>query len=123
MKIKKVLLVGLRTSSVDFAKWPELTPEKLEAAFETVESGLKALGHTPTWCLTDDGDTAEQELREALLQFEPDIISIGAGIRADPNHLQLFETLVNLAHSMAPNAKFAFNTNPIDTVASVQRLT
>jgi hypothetical protein len=44
----------------------------------------------------------------------------GAGLRA-PEHLLLFEKLLNLVHARAPLAKICFNTNPADSAAAVQR--
>lgn len=117
----RVLLVGLKASSVDFRKWPGLSKEKLEAALAAVETQLRGDGFETALCLTDDGATASEVLEEALAAFQPDIVSIGAGIRADPDLLHLFESLVNLAHRVVPQARFAFNTDPMDTIASVHR--
>jgi len=118
---KKVLLVGLQSSSVDFSKWPALDRDRLEKAFVTVKTSLEEAGFVPRWCLVDDGATAAATLRKALEAFTPDIVSIGAGVRADPDHLRLFEDVVNLVHRLAPQAVFAFNTDPLDTIASVKR--
>lgn len=117
----RVLLIGLRSDAVDFDRWPHLTRESLESAFEEVRSGLDASGHASRWCLIDPGATARDEVQQALGAFEPDIVSIGAGVRADPEHLRLFEDLVNLVHELAPGARFAFNTDPLDTIRSVDR--
>lgn len=116
-----VLLVGLRASSVDFTKWPDLSPERLEAAFRAVDRALRDAGFAARWCLTDDGPTAEATLRDALADFQPDVIMIGAGIRVDPEHLLLFERILNVAHELAPTARFAFNNEPLDTIAAVRR--
>ena len=117
----RVLLVGLESAAVDFARWPELTVEKLEAAFAAVERALADEGMESRWCLVDSGATACDQLAAALTQFAPDVVSIGAGVRADPAHLHLFERMVNLVHKQAPQAVFAFNTDPMDTIASVRR--
>lgn len=119
--MKKLLLIGLQTSSVDFEKWPELSPEKLEAAFVKVREEFESAGYAATWCLTDSGETAREKVIEALSVVEPDIVMIGAGVRTDPDHFLLFESLINVVHEMAPGAKFAFNTNPLDSVAAVER--
>ena len=118
---KRVLLVGLDSSSADFSKWPGLTKEKLEAAFVAVETKLREDGFEAQWCLTDDGATANEVLEEALVAFRPDVVSIGAGVRVDPDLLLLFEGMVNLVHRVAPDARFAFNTNPMDTIDAVHR--
>jgi hypothetical protein len=35
--------------------------------------------------------------------------------------LPLFEKILNLVHTLAPDAKICFNTNPSDTLEAVQR--
>lgn len=121
MTTKNVLLIGLHQSAVDFSKWPALSPESLVKAFNEVKDRLEEAGFTPTWCLIRDVTRAREEVIAAIEQSPPDIISIGAGVRADPDHLLLFEELVNTCHAHAPSAKFAFNTDPISTVEAVRR--
>lgn len=118
---KKVLLVGLKASVVDFRKWPDLSVQKLEAAFNAAVSELSESGYTAQWCLTDTGETAEERLAQSLETFDPDIVLIGAGVRTDADHLPLFEKMVNLIHEKSPGAKMAFNTSPFDTVDAVKR--
>ena len=118
---KRVLLVGLQSSSADFSKWPGLTKEKLEQSLAAVEAQLRDDGFEAAWCLTDDGATAETVLEKALVDFQPDIVSIGAGVRVDPDLLLLFEAFVNIAHRVSPDARFAFGTSPMDTIAAVHR--
>ena len=117
----KVLLVGLRSSAVDYEKWPQLSPEKLEAAFEQVHAELQQHGYDARWCLTDAGETAEQQLTGDLRDYEPDIVLIGAGVRTDPDHLLLFERMINLVHRELPATRIAFNTLPYDSVEAVRR--
>ncbi|WP_394220393.1 hypothetical protein [Alteromonas gracilis] len=118
---KKVLLIGLKSDAVDFKKWPQLTKEKLEAAFLQVVSELKENGYDAKWCLTDSGETASEQVVDALSAEQPDIVLVGAGVRTDPDHFLLFEKLINVIHSKAPQAKIAFNSLPYDTLESVQR--
>ncbi|MEM1060253.1 MAG: universal stress protein [Verrucomicrobiota bacterium] len=117
----KVLLIGLRSDSVDYEKWPQLTPEKLEAAFADVLAELKAGGYRGAWCLTDRGQTAAETVRRALETEQPDLVVVGAGVRTDPDHFLLFESVINLIHEHAPRARIAFNTLPFDTVDAVKR--
>lgn len=117
----RVLLVGLKASVVDYTKWPELSPAKLEAAFERVRSDLDAEGFHAVWCLTDSGETAEAEVADALQRERPDVVLVGAGVRTDPEHHLLFEKLINRIHREAPGAAIAFNTSPFDSVEAVRR--
>ena len=67
--MKKVVLVGLKLDVVDFKKWPELSKEKLEAAFEQVFNELTENGYEAEWCLTDTGETAEAQVKETLARL------------------------------------------------------
>lgn len=118
---KKVLMIGLRSDAVDFVKWPQLTKEKLEAAFFQVVNELTENGYDAKWCLTDRGETATEQVTQSLEEESPDIVLIGAGVRTDPDHFLLFETVLNVVHEKAPNAKIAFNTLPYDSLDAVKR--
>lgn len=119
--MKKVLLIGLAADQVDFQKWPELNVAKLEAAFAEVVADLTAAGFHALWCLTDRGETAADQVREALLAETPDLVLVGAGVRTDADHFLLFERVINLIHEHAPAARIAFNTLPYDSVEAVRR--
>ena len=91
MKIKSVLLMGLKAPVVNYAKWPQLSVERLEAAFSQIQTDLAALGYDARWCRMDTGETAQQQLFCDLKDFLPDIVPVGAGVRTDPDHFLLFE--------------------------------
>lgn len=118
---QKVLLIGLHPDSVDYDKWPQLSPEKLEKAFAEVISELNEQGYQGVWCLTDQGETAAEQVEHSLKKEVPDIVLVGAGVRTDPDLLLLFETVINAIHLHAPKAKIAFNRLPYDSVAAVKR--
>ncbi len=118
---KKVLLIGLRSDGVDFEKWPELDQEKLEKAFGTVLSEFQDAGFRPTWCLIGNDDSAVTGIQAALIERQPDVVLIGAGVRADPDHLLLFEQVINTVHQHAPHCRIAFNTLPYDSLQAVRR--
>lgn len=118
---KKVLLIGLHPSVVDYSSIPGLDATKLWAGLDAGESQLQQLGYDAKWCLTDLGETAESVVLERLRQNEYDCILIGAGVRTMAPHFLLFEKLINIVHEHAPRAKLCFNTRPTDTVEAVQR--
>ena len=118
---KKVLLIGLSPDVVNYAKWPGLTPEKLEAALQADVSRLIDLGYDAHPCFVDHGETAEATVSEALADTSFDCILIGAGVRTDPDEFSLFEKLINVAHEKAPAARICFNSGPTDSVDAVQR--
>ena len=116
-----VLLIGLRADAVDYKKWPQLSREKLEAAFKQVIAELTEAGYRGIWCLIDQGETAAEQIEAALVAETPDIVLVGAGVRTDPSLHLLFEQAINLIHTHAPHAKIAFNQLPYDSVAAVKR--
>ena len=118
---RNVLLIGLSPDSVDYGKWPQLSPATLEAALSNVIAELSAEGYEAVWCLTDQGETAGAVVEEALKLCAPDVVVVGAGVRTDPDLLVLFEVVVNLVHKHAPQEKIAFNQSPYDTVDAVKR--
>lgn len=121
MSKAKVLAVGLKPSAVDFSKWPSLSPDKIEEASTELSSKLTEMGYASKICLTDTGETADEQLSAELESFSPDVVLIGAGVRADEDQLLLFERMINLIHKKCPQCKIAFNTNPDDSIEAVKR--
>ena len=117
----KVVMIGLKSSVVDFDDWPQLSVETLEAAFRDVHEQLEREGFDAEWCLTDRGETARDVVRETLKRVGPDVVVIGNGVRSDPKLLELFEAVVNEVARSAPGAALAFNTLPFDTPEAVRR--
>jgi ketopantoate hydroxymethyltransferase len=118
---KKVLLVGWHHSAVDFSKFPGLTAEKLESALLADEAALRDMGYDARWCFLYSAKTAAAEITEVLGSESFNVILIGAGVRKVDEHFLVFEALVNVVHEHAPQTRIAFNTNPADTAAAVQR--
>jgi len=123
---KSVVIIGLDPSlidfsSQDFAGFPSLTAEKVMAGITAAEEGLKALGYDAQHCHIDFGQTAEAVVTAALQKKCYDCILIGAGVRAVPSNLILFEKLINVIHEHAPHSKICFNTNPSDTLDALRR--
>jgi hypothetical protein len=82
---------------------------------------LRDLGYDAEMCLTDLGETAERVVQDSLRSKAYDCVVIGAGIRVPPISFLLFERLINVVHSNAPQAKLCFNTKPGDTAEAVLR--
>jgi hypothetical protein len=122
---KSVLIVGIDPALIDFSS-PEFAPHNLTAE-RVLSAGraeierLHGLGYQADWCMIDFGETAERVLEEKLKGKSYDCILIAAGIRMVPSNSPLFEKLVNVAHSNAPQAKLCFNTKPSDTAEAVMR--
>lgn len=121
MSAKRVLLIGLDPAVVNYDRWPGLTAEKLEAGLRRDEAALNDSGYDARICFVDHGDTAEEVVREILVESDFSCVLIGAGVRTDSQEFILFEKLINVVHVHAPQAKICFNTGPTDSVAAVQR--
>lgn len=120
---KQVLLIGLHPDVVEYAKWPGLTPDKLERGLAAERDQLAALGFDADWLLVKDADAGVAALADRLNAERFAVVLIGAGVRKDEDQFLLFERLVNVVHQHAPQARMAFNTNPFDTADAVQRWT
>jgi len=121
---KSVLVIGLDPTLIDFSQpgyAPGMNATKVFAGLKSSEAELTGLGYSVEMCLTDFGETAEAVVQGRLEQRRFDCVLIGAGVRANPSNLLLFEKLINVVHEHAPQAKICFNTLPIDTAAAVQR--
>jgi hypothetical protein len=126
MANKTVLAIGIDPAFVDFSAFPGYSLELLRNHIDAQIERLRSQGYDAESCLIDLGDTAEAVVAKALrtmaLRSKPlDCVVIGAGLRQPPERLHLFETVLNLVHALAPNARICFNTNPADTVEAVRR--
>ena len=121
MANKRVLLIGLDPTVVDFSRWPGLDAEKLEKALNADKVTMESEGFDAKLCFVDHGQTAEKTVADALVEANYDCILIGAGVRKDEEEFLLFEKLVNVVHQQAPDARICFNTGPKDSVDAVKR--
>ncbi|HSV60664.1 MAG TPA: hypothetical protein VLJ19_17340 [Variovorax sp.] len=118
---KRVLVIGLEPSLVDFSPMPDMNAQKVLAGLQADQAMLNALGYDAHLCLTDLGATAEALVTRALSGEPFDCVVIGAGLRTMPTYFLLFEKLLNVVHQHAPKASICFNTRPTDTAEAVQR--
>lgn len=116
-----VLYLGLDPRVVDFSLLPDLTEEKLTAQLDEQVAQLRAAGFDAVFVGVDRGETAAAVTASALASRPHDIVLIGAGLRASPLLLELFENLINVVHERAPRARICFNTTPRDSEAAVRR--
>jgi len=123
---KNVLVIGVQPTLIDFshedyAAYPGMNASKVLAGLKDSEDSLIDRGYDVHMCLTDFGETAEAVVRGQLEQKRYDCIVIGAGIRTIKANFLLFEKLINVVHTHAPEAKLCFNNGPNDTTEAVQR--
>ena len=121
MTKKTVLAIGIEPAFVDFSAFPGLSIELVRNYLEAQIGELRRRGFDAESCLIDLGETAEAVATQALTSKPLDCVVIGAGLREPAPRLLLFEKIINLVHSHAPQAKICFNTTPADTADAVQR--
>ena len=115
---KSVLIIGEDPEQIDFDApgAPEgMTAEKVMAGLNASADRLRAAGHGATLLLTKGADSIEAQTTKALAERQYAVIVIGAGLRTLPPMAEQFERLMNVLHSQAPDAKFAFNNQPDDS--------
>jgi hypothetical protein len=100
---------------------PQFTPELVRAYLDAEIERVRRAGFDVDACLLAPGETAEAEVEAALRAKRYACVVIGAGLREPPEHLLLFENVLNLVHRLAPDAGIAFNSTPADTAEAVQR--
>jgi hypothetical protein len=112
--------LGLDPEFADFSKLPGLTPALIRQFIGAQLQRLTDLGYEVVSCLVDTGASAAEVTLDALKNRQFDCVLIGAGLR-EPEHLLLFERLLNIVHTYAPGAKLCFNTTPADSAEAVRR--
>jgi hypothetical protein len=115
-----VLALGLDPLVVGPKAMGGLSPAVVRAFIDAQLDRIRVLGYEVESCFVDRGETAEAVLTERLRERTFDCVLIGAGLRT-PEHLLLFEKLLNRVHSLAPTAKICFNNTPADSAEAVQR--
>ena len=123
---KSVLVIGIDPKCIDFSSpeftaMPGITAEKVFMGITGSINALNDIGYDAELCWTDVGETAIDVLTTHLQKRPFDCVLIGAGIRKLDSKFILFENMINAVHEYAPKARICFNTNPMDTVESVQR--
>lgn len=123
---RSVLVIGIDPYLIDFTtpdfSTVDLTADDIQSGLEQSAAILNAEGYAAELCLISlTLNEVTAQITRALDARPQDCVVIGAGIRTMPSNLQLFETVLNVVHQHAPQAKICFNTVPTDTVAAVER--
>jgi hypothetical protein len=118
--------IGLHPDVVDygspeFARFPGLTPEKLQAAHDGNIAQLRQAGFDVDGCQVDLGRTAVEVVRRAITRKRYDAVLIGAGIRLVSGNTLLFESVLNTVHQHLPSARFIFNQDAVTSPDDIRR--
>jgi hypothetical protein len=122
--MKRVLLVGLDPSTVDFsdpALPPGMTAEKIHAGVKLALADMERRGWLAENCFISPDEAAIAVVERRVASGHYDCVVIGAGLRLPSNRLPLFEAVINAVHRGAPQAAIAFNTTPVDSGAAAAR--
>ena len=118
---KSVLAIGIDPAFADAASLGSTSPDLIRSYIAGQLEQLRKYGYEVEVCLLAPGAAAENGLAGTLAGRKFDCVLIGAGLRADPSQLRLFEKIINLVHGLAPGARICFNTQPSDSLQAVQR--
>lgn len=122
--MKRVLLVGLDPTTVDFSD-PALPPgmnvEKIHAGVQIALADMGRRGWIGESLYIQPDETSGPTVQRAVAMASYDCVVVGAGVRLPPNRLALFEVVVNAIHRAAPHTAIAFNTRPDDSAAAAAR--
>lgn len=121
---KCVLIVGETPENMDFSDpaIPKgLTPEKIKEGLEESLNQLRGKGRVARLVYLDTKETALEQMAEALGWNVFDVIVVGAGLRIVPKQTEMFEVVMNVIRTAAPQAKLAFNLSPDDSAHAAER--
>lgn len=121
---KSVLIVGETPEKIDFADpaIPKgLTPDKIRAGLQSSLDDLRANGRLAHLVYVDTPESAPSQLEEALGGTSFDVIVVGAGLRIIPRQTEMFEVVMNVIRTTAPEARLAFNLSPDDSARAAER--
>lgn len=121
---KSVLIIGEDPSEIDFDA-PDapkgMSAEKVMEGLNGSAARLRTAGHAAEILLTKSADTVERQTSDALAAARYDVVVVGAGLRTLAPMADQFERLMNVLHTLAPQAKLAFNSQPDDSDAAALR--
>ena len=115
MERNHVLLIGLDPHAV-----PDVDAALVDAAIAMGDVRLRQHRFAADYCLVAP-DAADDVFIDALHRKRYDCVVVGGGIRKPEPFLELFERVVNLIRTHAPEAVIAFNTNGENSVDAVLR--
>jgi hypothetical protein len=110
-----VLLIGLDPHTV-----PGVDAALVDAAIAMGDARLRQHRFEADYCLVAP-DATDDVFIEALQRKDYDCVVVGGGIRKPEPFLELFERVVNLIRTHAPDAVIAFNTTGENSVDAVLR--
>ncbi|WP_432838219.1 SDR family oxidoreductase [Dactylosporangium sp. CA-092794] len=102
--------------------FPKVDAAMVRAGLDRAKTELAGMGLGFETCLLDRNEGTEKLFRDTVSRKHYDVILIGAGVRLDPSMTPLFEKLIGIARTHAPESALCFNTSPNSIVEAVQRV-
>lgn len=117
----RVLKVGLDASQVDYSQLSGVTEHGVREGGLAADRDLEAVGLNVTTCALFKWDVEASLLRAAVRRANFDCVMIGAGLRSVPEHVVLFEKVLEVLRQECSSVPVCFNLGPEDTLAAVRR--
>jgi hypothetical protein len=123
---RKILLTGFRPDINISRELQERfgTAEEIATKLDADHARIQRAGITPIVLHLDPKELEKglHNLESLLRQEKYEAIGIGAGVRFNGEHTVLFETMVNMCRTIAPNVPLMFNDGPGGSAETVQRV-
>jgi hypothetical protein len=122
--MKRVLLIGLEPSTVDYsdpALPPGMTAEKIRVGIKLTLAGIAERGWLAETCLIKPRRDGRPNRGTPTRGSPLRLCGCRRGLRLPPNRLTLFEAVVDAIHRAAPQSPIAFNNRPEDSGAAAAR--
>ncbi|KAI1824876.1 hypothetical protein F4861DRAFT_223130 [Xylaria intraflava] len=123
---KRVLLAGFVPGVAAPASFYERfgSGENVKTELIADHARITRAGITPVVFHLDPSQQEKhlKDFEAHLQEGKYDAIIIGAGVRVHPDYTVLFETLVNLCHTVAPNIPLLFNDGPSGSSKALERV-
>lgn len=120
----KILLVGIDPDKVDYSA-PDmpagLSASMVHTAIAAGNARFAEKGLSIDICLLPPGETSDEAIVRRLAATAYDVVVIGGGIRKPDAAVRTFEMAINAVRAHAPQARIAFNTNPVDSLDAALR--
>jgi hypothetical protein len=122
----KVLLIGFQPDITVSSQFRDLfgTAQEIGAKLDADHARIQRAGITPIVFLLNqlEQEKGLKDLEVLLREGKYDAIGIGAGVRLNPEHTALFETMVNMCRTIAPSVPLLFNDRPGGSAETLERV-
>lgn len=120
----RLLLIGIDPDKMDFSAPgvpAGLTAQMVHTAIAAGSARMTEKGLAFDMLLIAPDESNDDAVVRQLSQAPYDVVVIGGGLRKPDGTVRLFERVINAVRRHAPQAKIAFNTNPVDSLEAALR--